>query len=235
MPRLLDRQKQIPGGLIFYEPSTKWKCRPWSSFDQVVRDLIAHRLGNPALIEKNKWKTDYESVANEVDEYNALRCFQMGWNNFIVQLQGASPPPKSMSPHQQSQVGAVAGRVKKIWAGVKTSKDWIDSGDPPVPIEQSERRAVSCSGCQENGAGDWTKWFTVPASEAIKRQLEILTERNLHTSLDDKINICETCLCPLKLKVHTPLVWIKKHLSNEVFNELSAVKTGCWIIQELRS
>jgi len=234
MPRLLDRQKQIPGGLIFYEPSTKWKCRPWSSFDQVVRDLIAHRLGNPALIEKNKWKTDYESVANEVDEYNALRCFQMGWNNFIVQLQGASPPPKSLSPHQQGQVAAVAGRVKKIWAGIKTLNDWIDSGDDPVPKVQSETRAAACASCPQNGEGDFSKWFTAPASEAIKKQLERLSQLNLSTSLDEKLNICSVCLCPLKLKVQTPMAYIKKHLSDQVFDELKRVP-GCWIVSELRS
>lgn len=246
MSRLLDRQRQIPNGFVFYEPSTKWKPPPWSSFDRVVTLLIAHRKGNPSLIEKNKWATEYDAVAEEVDQFNARVCEQLGWSNYIVQLSGAPPPPKSLSPLQRNELGAVAGRVKAIWAGVKTLNDWIDSGDPPVVHSIAVTRAATCVECTENQKGSFEEWFTVPASEAIRKQIERLENRNLSTSYDPDLNICKSCYCPLRLKVHTPLHYIKAHMSEETLKSLTTkprLKTGpdpkppleCWIVKEIKA
>jgi hypothetical protein len=49
----------------------------------------------------------------------------------------------------------------------------------------------------------------------------------LKTDLDHALNICQACLCPLKLKVHVPLDLIRKHLSPQA---KSALDTHCWIL-----
>ena len=157
----------------------------------------------------------------------------MGYSDYIVNSTGA-PPPKLKAPSQadQKQMSAVAGRVKKIWAGVRTLNDWFDSNEPAVPKEQAESRASVCAVCPKNGQGDFSRWFTKPAAEIISRQLSKLNERKLSTSQDAKLNVCEACLCPLKLKVHTPMKFIKPHISEAVMVDLKAAP-DCWIVKEM--
>lgn len=238
MSRLIDRNRQIPNGLRFYQPETKWNSQQavgqYPSFGTLVQALIRHRIGNPALVAKYNWATDEGNVSNEVDAYNAMICMSMGWTKFVYVGGGADPVPKSqpLSQIDPKQLSVAAGRVRKIWAGVRITNDWIDSGEPAVPQEQSTARAAICAECPINGQGDFTTWFTVPAAESIKRQLQKVSDRNLSTPSDDKLNICTACLCPLKLKVHTPINFIRPHTSEEVKADLKR-NEKCWIISEL--
>jgi hypothetical protein len=63
-------------------------------------------------------------------------------------------------------------------------------------------------------------------------QIERMQERKLSTPVDDKLNVCDVCLCPLKLKVHTPLKYIKANMSEPVLADLQKVEK-CWIVSEL--
>lgn len=233
MTRLKSRQKFIPNGFRFYQPETKWREPKNASFEVLVNALIAHRLGQPFLAKQHGWNLEHDAVADEVDEFNAKICEQMGWTDYIQSPSGGSPPPKfhAPSPSEQGKLVAAAGHVRKIWSGVRTLNDWIESGEPAVTQEQSNARAVVCAVCPENGKGDWTHWFTQPAAEVIKRQMEKLEERKLTTTSDDKIQICEVCTCPLRLKVHTPLKFINAHLDDDVLRDLERVH-GCWIPAE---
>jgi hypothetical protein len=226
---------QIPNGFKFTQPETAWQAGSYASFQNIVDNLIAHRLGRPDLVAKHGWLTDNDSVANEVEQFNIRVCLQHNWTDYLDGLDvGGGLPPKSTHPSQQEvlQVSAAAGKAKKIWSGVRTLNDWIDSGEPPVPAELSAARAVVCAACPKNTQGDFTSWFTKPAAGAIKKQIERLAERKLSTPSDAAINICEVCLCPLKLKVHTPVSYIKAHLTNEVLNDLKSAP-NCWIPAEL--
>jgi hypothetical protein len=233
MYHLTSRALQIPNGFKFIQPETGFQTSRFASFSTVVNAVISHRKANPALVAKHNWFTDYDSVAEEVDRYNAALCAAMGWTKYIMASPGDAPIPKSKapSPSDQKQVAAVAGRVTKIWSGVKTLSDWIDSGAPPVSKSVSEARAAKCVECPMNGKGDFTSWFTKPAAAAIASQVEKLKDLKLQTSHDAKINVCEACLCPLKLKVHTPFPFIRTHLSDQVVNELRKAPS-CWIMEE---
>lgn len=233
--RLKDRNRQIPNGLRFVQPETNWQPPRYASFDIVVRSLISHRQSRPDLVASKGWSLDYETVADEVDNFNAVVCARHGWTDYIMNgNEGAAPPPKSQALLQQerSAIAVAAGRAKKIWAGVKTLNDWLDSGEPPVPAAVSEIRASICGKCPRNGKGDFESWFTRPASEIIRRQLERISGMQLKTVNDDKLNVCEICLCPLKVKVHTPVKYIREHTPQDVLVELRAVK-DCWIPKEL--
>jgi len=231
MARLINRQKQIPGGIFFWQPQTRWKSSP-GSFDNTVQQIIAHRNGNRAiLIDRDHLPTDQAGVENELDRFLANVCLQMGWAEGYVMDIGGGPPPKLRPPSQKevSQLSAVAANVKKIWSGVRTLNDWIQSGEPAVDAAESERRATICVACPLNAEGGLEKWFTQPAAAVIKRQFEQLSERKLTTSLDDKLNVCQGCLCPMKLKVHVPAKYAKAHLTDAVIDALRKGK-DCWVL-----
>lgn len=225
-----------------YVPETKWSAPENASFDTAVQSLVSHITGHPELQAKG-WPTDYNAAAILVDEYNAAVCQRMGWNDWITTAGGqsasslpfpsASPSPPPTNP---GRVSAAAASVKAIWQGVKTLNDWIDSGEPAVAPEFSARRAEVCASCPKNAAGSFESWFTRPASEAIRRQLERVQDRKLTTPFDDKLNICQVCFCPMRLKVHVPIVAINAHLSDETRAALKAVTNpsgGCWLPLEI--
>ena len=230
MPRLSNRAVAIPYGIKFYQPETKFQSRP-GSFNNVVDQVIAMRNANRALAKAKGWATDYETVANEVDAFNAAICERMGWLNYITQPAAAVPSPKfkALSPLAEKQLSAAAGTAKKVWQGVRTLNDWLESGEPAVSQEQAEQRAAICVACPMNGKGGLEEWFVKPAAAAIKMQFSKLSERKLSTSQDDKLNVCVGCLCPLKLKVHTPLPHISSHMGDETRR---ALDRSCWILAE---
>lgn len=237
MARLKNRQMQIPGGLKFYQPETRWRPQPFHSFHMIVTTLIAHRNANPALRDQHGWSTDQTAVEDEVDEFNARMCEQAGWTEYIQAPIGMAPPPffPAPSPMDQSALSVAAGAAKKVWAGVRTLHDWLDSGESAVPPEQSAARAAVCVQCPKNGQGEFTKWFTRPAAEAIKVLMERTQDRRLSTPHDATLNICEVCYCPMKLKVHTPLSFINSHLTQQVLDELAVANPNCWIVAERKA
>ena len=242
-----DRNRQPPYGWKFYVAETKWASPDNGSFDTVVKGLAAHISGHPELQAKG-WSTDYATLANLVDEYNAAVCQKMNWGDWILTGGGPSAPFPSTSPvlqdHpllrapvlDQNKLAVAASSVKKIWSGIKTLNEWIDSGEPAVAPELSARRAEVCSTCPKNGQGDLTSWFTKPAADGIQKQLEKVQNRKLSTPFDDKLFVCITCYCPLRLKVHTPIVNINAHMGEQVRADLKAVVNpsgGCWITAEI--
>ena len=232
--RLKDRNKQIPNGLTFLQPETNWRPPRYASFAIIVNAIISHRRRRPDLVQSKKWSLDQAVVAEELDAFNARLCAQHGWMDYITDGAGVVMPPKPTALLQQekSVLAAAADKAKKIWSGLETLGDWIDSNTPPVAKEVSESRASICAKCPRNGSGDWTTWFTKPASEIIRKNQEKLAFMKLSTTHDATINICEICLCPLKLKVHTPAQYIKAHMSQSVLAELRAVP-NCWIPKEV--
>lgn len=233
--RLKSRQMQIPNGFKFIQPETGWSAPRFASFTVIANSLRNHRESRPDLVAKHGWRTDQDAVEFELEQFNVRLCLQHGWMDYLDGVEiGGGLPPKSKPPSQQEveQVSAAAGRAKKIWSGVRTLNDWIDSGEPPVAAELSAERALVCAACPKNTAGDFTSWFTKPAAGAIQKQIEKLADRKLSTPSDAVINVCDICLCPLKLKVHTPLPFIRAHLSEEILRELEKAP-ACWIPKEL--
>lgn len=232
MVRLRDRKKQIPGGLKFRQPETRFTTAPWITFDQIVRSVMAHRMANPNMAKQHGWVTDYVSVANEVDAFNAEVCRQ---GNFLEYIEEGGPdisPPISNPLHHPRQgVAAVVEGAKKLGAGIQILVEWIESREEAVSIEHAEARAAVCADCPQNSTGGLTDFFTEPVSHAIKKELERRMGMDLKTSRDDVLNVCRACLCPLHLKVHVPLRLIRKRLEKSVINKLPA---NCWILKELK-
>ena len=230
---LKNRAMQIPGGLKYMQSETSFVPARYSSFDSIVQQVIAHRLANPWLVQKNGLATDQATVEMEVDQYNTNFCRQMG-GQYLEYLQGGPPsaipfqppppPPQILSPLQ----GGVAA-VKKLASGVAVLFDWQESGEAPVAKELSAKRAAICSTCPKNVQSALTEYITGPLSEGFRRRLSVLNSMNLTTPSDDKLFGCDACLCPLRLKVHSPIQIVLKRLTHQVRSELVP---QCWILSE---
>lgn len=190
------------------------------------------------MVIKHNWSLDKEVVEEEVEQFNVKRCIAHGWTSYITADAGGGVPvplSQAASPQEQKRLAAVAEKARKLWSGVKTISDWIESDSPSVPREQSELRAASCVQCPFNGKGDLTSWFAVPAAAAIKRQIERVQQKNLSTSLDDKLGVCAEkdgpggCLCVNRVSVHVPIEFKLRHLQPEVKAQLHK---DCWVLRE---
>ena len=223
MPRLIDRNKQIPNGLTYLQPQTGWRPPRFASFQTIVNSLVAHRRGNEFLTKQIGWSTDPDQVALEVDVYNALICKQMGWTQYYVEDGGAMPPPKVFP------TANLSGRAGQVAVGAKVIVKWINSGAEAVPAAQSESRAQGCLVCPKHMKGDLLSFFTVQAQAAIQFALNQRREWKLSTTVDDQLQVCDACSCPMKLKVHMPLAAILTDLPED---SKAALDPNCWILRE---
>lgn len=196
-------------------------------FDASVKAIIKHRVANRAVTTKNNLSTDYDDVANELENYTRLR---LG-----IPLPGAiSFFQRSRSNQRQSAEVAAAEsnwtrKITRIGTGVATLRDWLGSDGKPVSTELSEARASVCETCPQNTKGDWLSLFTKPVSNIILAQIAERNRMKLATSKDAALGLCEACGCPLKLKVHVPLSFIKSHMQP---TESSNLDPRCWILKE---
>lgn len=234
MPRLKNRNSQIPNGLSFLEPATGWRPQPWSSFDSIVSQVTAHRRGNAHVTLRHHLSTDQRTIEAEVDNWNAKVCLKMGWLDYIQPE--ASSFPKTMPPSRLPASLSVAGaHVKKAVAGVKIYTDWLGEGLKAVDRTLSEKRAAICAGCKENDPNpNWIQRLEAAAASHFNTLVEIKNDLELKTSHDDKLRSCQICDCPLKTKVHVPLPHILSQTSEKTMKALRAVSPACWITTEAK-
>jgi len=219
MPRLTDRNRQIPGGMFFYEPSTGFKTSPWSSFDSIVSQVVSHRQGNPALAKKNGLALDRESVANEIDAFMGKVCEQMGWTEYYTAGEVSPPAPFSQAALQRSS---------QLVAGARTIEEMLGS-EGPVDLPVAESRAAVCAACPMNEKGDLLDFFTAPVATALRGMIGLLHARKLATSQDAKLSVCSACGCPCKTKVWARLPHILHHMPA---HSTAALHPSCWILKE---
>lgn len=180
MPRLVSREKMLPGGFTFRQPEVNWESTKWASFDSIVHALIAVRQGNPAMRDKHGWSVDYQTVANEVDTYNAVICEKMGWTAYYTGRplqEGAQTPPfplpappipflrqggsgphaaaakfpaPTAAPRVSGVLSAGVAMIKKLAAGAATLLEWEEAGLPHVEQDKANLRAATCAGCPKN-------------------------------------------------------------------------------------
>ena len=217
--RLRERAKHPPGGYRYTVAQTNWSISPWISFDAAVQQIIAHRRANPYQAQVNGWSLDPQTVADELDAFNAKVCQEMGWNQYI----GPGDPPKSKAPQSLLSLSA------QVAAGAKAIAEWEIEGGTLVPQELAEQRGATCSSCPKNASGDLLSWFTVPAAELIKKQLEGRNNMKIHTNSDPLLGVCECCACPLKLMIHIPLEIKLSKLRSE---DKAKMPPHCWVVVE---
>ena len=231
MPRLKSRQRPIPNGFVFYEPLTKRKWTgPALSFDMLVQEIIAHRMGNAIL---NGKATDYATVADEVDTANALYCQRMGWTQYVLHdgigvTEVKKKPAPSRPTPRPANAGAEGAPNKSIARAAITLTSILGPSQKPVARELAEKRAAICVRCPLNQTGQesFRAFLSEAGASMVRKMFGFLNDANLKTTRDEELGICGACECPLKMKVHAPLDFI---LSKTDAETMAAFAENCWI------
>lgn len=213
-----------PGGFQYFQAATGWNARPGATFDEVVTELIAHRAANPRF----NLPQDRETVSAELDEYTCIRIA----NNPEYCMGGIipkAPLPPPWPARAAGKLGVAVAAGSKVIAGVGVLLDWLGEGAKPVDAGLAETRARICSDCPQNQPGDLTSFFTAPASDIIRKQIEMRREMKMETPYDDRLGVCVACACPMRLKVWTPIEHVAKRLLPESRAKLDP---RCWIPKE---
>jgi len=226
----LKNRKILPsGGYHFYEARTGWSPMPMLDFETTVNLIIEHRKANPRFA--GQWATDRASVSDELDLSTCRQLASKGLAEDWCTEGGGFSFQAGPAPQQQwlgRKLRESAAAVRKLVAGIGVLTDWLGDGAEPVSPEVAEPRAATCAGCPKNRPGNLGDFFTTEASELIRKQLEAKSDMNLSTKSDGSLGVCSACLCPLKLKVWTPIEHVLKHTSDEVKKQLDE---RCWILK----
>jgi hypothetical protein len=232
MARLKNRNMQIPYGLKFYDANLKWTSRENMSFTGICQGVLNARLANPGVTKAKGLSTDMRAIENEVDQFNAAICEQHGWTEYITSGAGGAASVPFSNPVRRPPSRGVISRLKNLAAGSSVIVEWLESGAEAVPQEQANQRAGICVQCPKNGTGGWEKYFTEPASNAIRAVVNRKREMKLQTPLDDKLGVCEACDCPMVLKIWLPLAKFLPKMSETAKGDLSKENPKCWILVE---
>lgn len=234
MPRLKNRNHMVPHGFDFVWPATGWSARklmPHRSFNDVVMALASHVKANPHQAAQSGMPSDYDSLAIRVEEQTVKTLARAGFNDFIQQdaeIPKWTPPQPLPARPQPSQPSVVGAGVKTV-AGVQTYLDWLGEGGQPVTKKLATERGAICLQCPQNKKGDWKTFFTEQVSSGIMKMFGMIHDLKLETQHDEKLGVCDICLCPLKAKVWAPLTHIKRNIPEKVLFELPGF---CWIKKE---
>lgn len=224
------RRDKFPsnGGWKFRQPQFgNWENKmALVGFDASVKEIQRSREKNRALSAKHNLSTDYESIADELIQYNRM----------IRNIPDPTPPSffwrSRNSPPSEGPAAAGSSwfrRLSQLGTGIVTISDLKRSGRDPVLTEVAEKRAGVCVGCPKNLPGDLFSIFTKPIAGLVRSQIEDKRRLKLRTTLDDKLGVCDACGCPMELKVHFPLDIIKKHMKQP---EIDQLDPRCWILKE---
>lgn len=260
MPRLTSREKMLPRNLTFYIAPLRWTSPPGSSFDDIVRGAIAVLSSQPHVAQQLGWDLSYPAMADRIDEHLATICEKLEMRQYYTGRPGGAPvaapftmpdirrpdlyqrgfggsvaankfPPPQQSPRMQGSIAVGVSMIKKLAAGAASLLEWNEAGLPHVSQEVADKRASICAVCPKNNQGkNLTDYFTVPLAEMIKKRVEVMLEMDLKTPYDDKLKVCEGCLCPLRTKVFFPDELILKRISDQTRSELNQQNPRCWIL-----
>jgi len=233
--RLKSRTQCPVNGFQFFQAETGFdlvKACPTCQWDfkGAVQVIIAHRRSNPRF----NLPTDIIQVSDELDLTNAMRMLAIKGGDYYISTDAApfEISPKFKALRSQRPVAAGGGVLPKMISGAAVLDEFLGAGGVAIPPEQAWARAITCATCEHNGQGDWTSYFTKPASEMVRKWLGIKHDLGLTTPEDEKLNVCEICLCPLKLKVHVPMPAIKAHLHPSTLEDLKANAPWCWMLKD---
>lgn len=219
MPRLKDRQRQIPNGLKFALPELGYQSAPFTSFDTIVNQVDNIVRANPGRAQAARWPTSRNEIAEWVDDFNARLCHANGWNDYITGTEDS--PPKFNGPPP--------GRFHALAVGAQANAEFILSGNKPVNEEAATARAAVCVKCPLNTPGDFSNFFERATAEMLRQSIGAMHELKLQTPHDSQLGVCEACWCPLRLKIWFPLEYISKHLNPET---KAALHPSCWVTAE---
>jgi hypothetical protein len=230
MLRIKNRRANVPNGYLYVQRESGWdasKVIPHtiSDFNAVVQAIRSHRMANPAL----KLNTSLPAIEAELEAVTVARLQAMPGADIYLQDVGGASPTASFQPAPQQTLAKLAHVVGAVQTAKDVLFDWEESGQPPVAQGLANKRAETCVACSQNGRGGLSRYFTVPAAALIQSRLEKLHAMKMETPNDGQLGVCDACLCVNRLKVWTPIEFIKQHTTPEIMAKLDK---NCWVRSE---
>lgn len=242
MATLKNRAAAIPHGFQFYQPTTRWSLPVdlSRSFDVSVQQILDYRKGNPGLTAQHGLSLNRTAIANELDQFNAMRMVSLGYGGFVNVEGPGNPqmPPQSvpLSTRLQERVRGVAEAVGNASNAAALLAEWLGDGGMPVAAEQSNRRARICLHCPQNADPNWFQKLEAQVAMKLKNLLAWKHQLSPPVEQEGKLLTCQVCDCYLPLKVVVPIKHILAGTSPETMAELKTVLTNagekCWVVTE---
>lgn len=226
MPRLKSLDRHVPGDFQMIHAEAN-QAEPFKgSFYHVCREEHKFRRLNPFLAQKYGWSLEMEQIEKDVHDYNVQRCLAHGWLDFLDMGTGTYTPLQQ--PPEKKMFRSAVAAVETTKAGIGVWMDHMGPSGVPVAQKTADERAAICATCPHNKQGGLKNWFVQKAADEIMHLFGIFKDLDVKTKYDDKLGVCELCVCPLKNKVQVEMHHIQKHLTPEVREKLAAVK-HCWV------
>jgi len=111
----------------------------------------------------------------------------------------------------------------EIVTGTKTLGQWLLNGAKRVEIDEANRRASICAGCQENISPEGC---TSCNMSVLKRLVEQVVPGSVVTQYNDQLKSCNVCGCALKAKVVIDGDIIRDNLPSDIYKQLPS---HCWV------
>lgn len=227
--RLKNRNHSIPGGFKFTQAETNFEAPANLSFNGVVDAVVKHRLGNQWLVKKHNWSTDWNSVADEVESFNALRMQGNPKFHHFLGADDGGAPGFFHFPRASQLAGAVGAAARKTVAGVSVLLSWTGSGGRVVKQELAQQRAEVCKLCPLNQDGNFWQKIDAELGKQLKLIIGIKNDLKLKVDGEEKLKSCLGCDCWIPTKIWTPISHILSHTPDEIKRSLDS---SCWILSE---
>ena len=193
MLKLMDKSLTPPDGWRYRQRESGQLLRA-TSFPNLVVAVREHRQANSYPIQMDMEQEVDEGVCKEVPE----ACHEQ---------------PADLVPRRLS--------IGNVLAFTMTLGESILKGNPRVKTDEANRRALICTGCNDNVNADGCGGCN---NKTINTIVEKLT-RSEPTDYDDKLKTCRYCGCLNKAQVWFPLKILQNHIKPEIREALPA---HCW-------
>lgn len=126
--------------------------------------------------------------------------------------------------------------IKDAQRAYELKKSWLGDGGHPVPATQSQARADVCTKglngekCPMNVTKPIQELFTGAVALTVLRQIEYKNQLKLRVEGEKSLHVCDVCNCILRLKVHTPIEFIKENTNEETLKKFPEY---CFITKEI--
>lgn len=129
----------------------------------------------------------------------------------------------------------IVEEIKNDINGIDLLSDWLGTGQPVGQIVaelRSERCAVGNDGkpCPLNVAPNWWDRVKSEIADWIRHELELKNKLMLSVPQEHNLHMCKACGCCLRLKVWTPAIHLRGHVSEK---QIEQTPSYCWMRKEL--
>jgi hypothetical protein len=215
-----------PGGFSYTQPETGVKFNSMVPFKERVREVLDHRTAN------NLPRAELREVELDVDAFTCARLKNDPQWCVGGEAQKKTTQPSSLVGRVLEGVRSAVDQGRKLTAGAQILSDWLGDGMHPVAPELAQRRADICNKgvdgqrCPKNVKAHPLLLVTGPVSRRIQEHIAHKEGMNLSVIGEQTLGVCEVCICPMPLKVWTPLETIEKRTKPEMMEKFPA---HCWI------